>query len=239
MILANDVVVRYAHETIRVKRFEAKKGEFITILGPNGGGKTTFIKAILGLIDYEGSIKVFGKEARNLSKEDKKRIGYLPQFSFTKVDFPITVKEVIEMGGEPSYIKELGLKGILNKLISEVSGGERQRALIARALASDPDLIILDEPESSLDAKWWDRVVKLLKELNKKGKTIVVISHDTTVMLPLSTKLACINKDIFVHGKKEFVLPKINEVYGCEMNILMHGNKPHKGEKHIVVKKHD
>ncbi len=239
MIFANNVVIRYAHETIKIKRFEARKGEFITILGPNGGGKTTFIKAILGLIDYDGSIKVFGKEARKLSKKDKERIGYLPQFSFTKVNFPITVREVIEMGGEIKYVKELGLEKILNKLISEVSGGERQRALIARALASNPDLIILDEPESSLDAKWWDRVVKLLKELNKKGKTIIVISHDTSIMLPLSNKLACINKNIFIHGKKEFVLPRINEVYGCELNILMHGDKPHKGEKHIVVKKHD
>lgn len=239
MISAHNVIIKYSRDTIKIKNFEAKKGEFVTVLGPNGGGKTSFIRAILGLINYKGSIKVFGKEAKDLNKNDKRRIGYLPQFSFTNVNFPITVREVIEMGGNLRYVKELGLENILEKLISKISGGERQRALIARALASDPDLIILDEPESSLDAKWWDKIINLLKSINKKGKTIIMVSHDIGIILPLSNKLACINKDIFVHGTKEFVLPKINEIYGCEMNILMHGDKPHKGQKHIMVDKHD
>ncbi len=239
IISASNISIHYDKETFKIPSFKVKRGDFITILGPNGGGKTSFIKAILGLIPFEGTIKLFDKDVKIFDEWEK--IGYLPQFSFTKVDFPITIKEVIEMGGNKRDLsKELGLNNLLDKLISEVSGGERQRALIARALANDPELIILDEPESGLDSSWRSRINKLLEKLNKEEhKTIVLISHDLTNVLNLTNKLACINKTTFIHGNKELVLSNMKEVYGCDIALLLHGKNEHIRKDHWVVREHD
>ncbi len=240
-VYAKDVVIERGKDLFTIKRFYAKPGEFISVIGPNGGGKTSFMKAILGLVSYKGELRVFGKPSRALTEKERIRIGYLPQFSFQKALFPITLREVAEMGGPKAehYLEKLGLKGLEDKLISEVSGGQRQRALIARALASDGDLIILDEPEASLDSRWRDKVMKLLYDEMKKGKTIITVTHDLSIALPFTSRLACINKGLYIHGKPDRVVKNMGKVYGCDLLALLHGKHAHLAKDHWVVKKHD
>lgn len=223
-------------EKVYVPKFSIKAGSLISIVGPNGGGKSTFVKAILGLLPYEGEVKLFGRPLEKLDREERKMIGYLPQFSYQKLHFPITVGEVISMPGlKRDLTKELGIYDLRDKLMSELSGGQRQRVLLARAFANDPQLVILDEPESNLDVKWRDKVIKLLKKLSKEGKTIIYVTHDLTMTLKVADGIACINKDVFFHGSLRDVLGRLQEVYGCEFAPFLHA----KGIEHVVVKKHD
>lgn len=193
-------------------------GEFVAITGPNGGGKTTLIKAILNLVPlYSGEIDVFGHS----HKAAKGMIGYVPQQSEFDPHFPISVRDVVLMGRMPATIgffnrftksdqrkvnEVLDCLGILNlasRPINELSGGQRQKVLLARALVTDPKLLILDEPTANIDPPSRKQIYHILQELNKK-MTILMISHDDQHIMDVATSNVFIDKRVIYKGN-EFV----------------------------------
>lgn len=219
--------------------FEVKEGDFLGIIGPNGGGKTTLLKAILNLIPVtKGSVEIYGKPA----SENKSAIGYVPQFSNMNASFPISVKEVVLSGflsaGKPIFkytkaqnekademLKTLGIYDKKDLLVSELSGGQRQRLLIARALVSEPKILILDEPTASVDPVSSENIFEILSKL--KGVTVIVVTHD---MFAVSTKirsLACLNKTLVYHGEPELKKETVENLYNCPVELIAHG-VPHR-----------
>ncbi len=225
---------------------DVEQGEYLGIIGPNGGGKSTLLKAILGLIPLtEGKIELFG----NCSGECKKSIGYVPQSAQMDRTFPISVKDAVITGRQTPGLKpfsrysrndmniaaelleEVGILELGNRRISELSGGEFQKMLIARALAVQPELIILDEPTASVDAMSRLQIFNLLAELSKK-MTIIMVTHDLMAVSSQVRKLACLNTRLVYHGEPELGADTVNELYGCPVDLLAHG-VPHR-----VLKEH-
>jgi zinc transport system ATP-binding protein len=239
----------YYGKTVAIKNicFDVKEGEFLGIIGPNGGGKSTLLKAILGLIPITtGSIQIFGQK----TGKNKRSVGYVPQFATMDKHFPISVFEVVLTGRlKPGlspfmrYSKEdkkiairqlerVGISHLIKRQISELSGGEFQRLLIARALTVNPKLLLLDEPTASVDASSRNQIYSLLEELNKE-MTIVLVTHD---LLAISSKvgiLACLNERLVYHGEPELNENIVEKLYGCPVDLIAHG-VPHR-----VLKKHE
>ena len=211
--------------------------DFLAIIGPNGGGKSTLLKLILGLEkDESNSIKIFGqKPSKNLSS-----LGYVPQNTNINTEFPIKVIEVVLMGHvsekKPLFgygkdeiacamgaLSQVGMQEYSKTKIGALSGGQRQRVMIARALCAHPKILILDEPTSSIDAKGQKEIYELLKLLNK-SITIVVVSHDISVILEYAGKVAHINKTLSFHDisdrSKTFHTHNSNNKHFCEVELL-------------------
>lgn len=238
IIEVNNLTVNYgtvtALDNINIK---IKKGEFLGIIGPNGGGKTTLLKSLLGLINpSSGEVRV----------NDDKPIGYVPQFSNFDRTFPIKVLDVILLGTLEGKIKflhkfkkddikkaeeimnSLGILKFKDRQISQLSGGQLQKVLIARALIMDPEVMILDEPTASLDANAKTEIYNLLKKLNE-DKTIIVVSHDIGVINSYIDTVACLNKTMHYHGDDTKLSEKtLENVYGCPVELIAHGNTPHR-----------
>ncbi|RDU23503.1 metal ABC transporter ATP-binding protein [Anaerosacchariphilus polymeriproducens] len=225
---------------------EVEEGEFLGIMGPNGGGKSTLLKAVLGLIPTTtGRILVYNKDI----KENRSIIGYVPQFATMDKRFPISVFEVVLTGcirkkislfhkysskdRELAYeqLNRVGIAKLANRQISELSGGEFQKLLIARALAVQPKLLLLDEPTASVDAKSRDQIYELLGELNKE-MTIILVTHDMMAISSNVRSLACLNGDLTYHGELELNENIVNKLYGCPVDLIAHG-VPHR-----VLKQH-
>ena len=220
--------------------------DFLGIIGPNGGGKTTLLKIILGLLKPgKGNISVFNKKPR----EARELIGYVPQFLETDLDCPVNVLDVVLMGilskkkifqkynDEDLKLAEEALKfvdlwNLKNKQIGELSGGQRQRVYIARALIRKPKLLILDEPTASIDEKSEREFWELLKEINK-NTSIIIVSHDIGVIFKNVNKIACLNKQLYCHDADEMTQEILDKTYKCDIEILGHG-LPHR-----VLKKHN
>ncbi len=190
--------------------FTVDKGDFVGIIGPNGAGKTTLFRSMLGLLeDYQGRITFFGKDIRK-NRNILQKIGYIPQKNSTEQGFPATVEEIVSLGitgRRPSKnkinhaIETVGLFDQKTKRIGELSGGQQQRVLIAKALANEPELLILDEPVTGIDLKTQNKFYVLLKKLNEENKiTIIWASHDLDAVKKLANKIACVNRRIFFHG---------------------------------------
>ena len=214
--------------------FTVDKKDFLTIIGPNGGGKSTLLKLILGINTLQdGEINIFQKE--HLSQIHK--VGYVPQNTNINLNFPITVLEVVMMGQNSftqrlfGYKKEekqrafevlekINMQSFANNKISNLSGGQRQRVLIARALFSKPELILLDEPTSNIDINGCEQIYKTLEELNKEIP-IIVVSHDISVILKYASKAFYVNKKMTQHDlttmKEEF---KSIDSHICEIELL-------------------
>ena len=208
--------------------------DFLAIIGPNGGGKSTLLKLILGINHVKsGEIKVLNENpSKNLSK-----IGYVPQNTNINIDFPIKVIEVVLMGHvggkQPLFgygtdeklcamgaLAQVGMEEFFDKKIGSLSGGQRQRVMIARALCAHPKILLLDEPTSSIDVEGQKQIYDLLKELNK-SITIVVVSHDISVILSYASKVAHINKNISYHDIST-TSTKFNtkDEHFCEVELL-------------------
>jgi zinc transport system ATP-binding protein len=224
--------------------FSIEKGDFVGMIGPNGAGKTTLIKLVLGLLKpTHGIIKLFGKEIDGF--REWHRIGYVPQKA-TNFDqnFPATVFEVASMGrfakagmckqlSKDDYAaveKALGVVGMLklrDRRIGELSGGQEQRVFIARALAAEPELLILDEPTVGVDAEAQHEFYSLLKKLNKKfGLTLILVSHDIGMVSKTVNKLVCVNIAVTMHD----ISKGINEAdlhcaYSSGMELVPHHHR--------------
>ncbi len=226
---------------------EVSKGEFLGIIGPNGGGKSTLLKAILGLIPITtGTIQIFGQ---TLGK-NRTAVGYVPQFAAMNGQFPISSFEVVltgrlQQGLSPfkkytkedkdiafEQLKRVGLEHLAKRQISELSGGEYQRLLIARALTVQPQLLLLDEPTSSVDASSREQIYRLLKELNME-MTIILVTHDLLAVSSEVRSLACMNEKLVYHGEPQLNEHIVKELYDCPVDLIAHG-VPHR-----VLKKHE
>ncbi|XPV67859.1 MAG: metal ABC transporter ATP-binding protein [Halarcobacter sp.] len=222
----------YAYDRLNVIEdinLDIIENDFLAIIGPNGGGKSTLLKIILKLLKPKS-----GKMIKHIKSDN---IGYVPQNTNLNIDFPITALEVVLMGhigGKRQlfgYSKEeiscalnsleqVGMKEFSENKISDLSGGQRQRVFIARALCANPKLMLLDEPTASIDVKGQRDIYELLKNLNK-SMTIVVVSHDISVLLNYAKNVVHINKNMVYHhlknnDKKEFV----SDEHLCEVELL-------------------
>jgi zinc transport system ATP-binding protein len=229
-------------EIVKNISFVVQKGEYSALIGPNGGGKTTLIRLLLGLEKpSEGSIKLFGKEQSQFKAWDK--IGYVPQ-RVSQIDeyFPATVEEVVKMGrtakrglftresqadrdAVETAMQKMDVLNLRHKLVGELSGGQRQRVMIARALASEPEVLILDEPNTGVDMVSQNRFYMLLRELNKKdGMTIIFITHDVGVIADDIQTMLCINQTLLSCNNPHEVLScsEMSKLYGIDAHLIHH-----------------
>ena len=249
-----DVSVSYNDtHAIEGASLKIEKGDFLGLLGPNGGGKSTLIKVILGLVgNCCGTVKIFdeiickGENKRRLHPATKSSglIGYVPQNVMSQwSSFPGTVHEVVStsLASRSRMFKRLNkedhqriedtlrLTGIYElrfRKVGELSGGEQQRTFIARALASSPRLLILDEPTTGIDSPSQEKLYSILEKLNRDwGISIILSSHDLTAISKLANKLACINRSLFYHGNPENFFADesyLSEVYGYPVGLVKH-----------------
>ncbi len=230
IVQLKDICFGYGEEEVLCSiSLDIHKGDFIGIIGPNGSGKTTLIRILLGLMKPgSGDIKLFGKSLNKFKEFSK--IGYVPQKA-TQIDIttPITVEEIISLATEnkknvADALHAVDLTSKKDKLIRELSGGQQQRAFIAKALASQPDLLILDEPTTGVDVNTQDEFYSLLAKLNKTGLTIVLVSHDIDVVVNEVNKLVCLNKKLVYQGTpKQFVKDEyLEKLYGSTRRMIIH-----------------
>lgn len=215
--------------------------EYLGIIGPNGGGKSTLLKAILGLVPLSsGAVRIYGDNTHR----NRTFIGYVPQFALLNRKFPISLFEVVltgrlKQGLSPffryssedkdtaySLLERVGIASLANRQISELSGGEFQKILIARALATNPKLLLLDEPTASVDVRSREQIYSLLAELNK-SMTIILVTHDLLAVSSQVNRLACLNGQLVYHGEPELTEKVVNSLYGCPVDLIAHG-VPHR-----------
>ncbi|MCF8055972.1 MAG: ABC transporter ATP-binding protein [Desulfocapsa sp.] len=206
----------------------------ICIVGPNGGGKSTLIKLIIGLLTPDkGSVCVFGEKPEGA----RLRIGYVPQYARYDPLFPISVFEVVCMGRlggsfTGKYRRQdkrqalealsvVGLSGIADRPFTSISGGQRQRALIARALASGGDILILDEPTANIDHESEMHFFDLLTRLNQ-SMTILMVTHEVGFASSFFKRIACVNKQVVIHPTSELTGDLIRDMYGGDLRMIRH-----------------
>jgi zinc transport system ATP-binding protein len=241
LVEVRGVTFGYGRELVRDHvDLDIQPRDFLAIIGPNGGGKTTLLKVMLGLLrPWSGEVVYHlpsGPDCRG-------RLGYVPQFSTFDKDFPLRVSDMVLMGrlgsrgllrpysradraAAEEALDRLGLRGIARAHVAEISGGQLQRVLIARALVASPDILFLDEPTASIDAESRETLRGLLEDLNRTIP-IVVVTHDVTSIATMVRRIACINRRLFYHGDPELSREVMEEVYGCPVELVSHG-VPHR-----------
>jgi len=224
--------------------FSIPHGDYVGIIGPNGGGKTTLLRIILDLLKpTTGKVSILGES--NHKSQSKRRIGYVPQkASQADTQFPATVEEVVKSGRTPRlgifhYLKNkdykavkkaLELSGIYHlrhRLMSKLSGGERQKVFIARALAAEPEILILDEPTGAIDVASQSSFYHFLAELNKsQNLTVVIVSHDIDVVAKEVSNVVCLNRGLVCHGSPaDFIKDEyLEKLYGKKVKFILHGH---------------
>ena len=248
----NNVSFAYNGETVlRDVSFDIQDGDFIAMIGPNGGGKTTLLKLILGLLNPDsGAIRVMGQSARKASTD----VGYVPQDVNINASFPITAMDVVLMGKlDPGKrwarksasnrqealeaMDRLDMAAYADKRIGDLSGGQRQRVFIARALVTQPRLLLLDEPTASIDTRGQAEFYNLLKELNT-DITILVVSHDLLVISRFVKSVACVNHDLHYHHQAEITGEMLETMYPCTGDEVCPVELVAHGLPHRVLKDH-
>ncbi len=230
-----------------------RSGEFLAIIGPNGGGKTTLLRLLLGLLQPDkGRIHIFGESPKKACQ----RVGYVAQDIHINREFPITALDVVLMGRlAPGWgrhiirrkdrikaheaLEQMGMGAYCQHRIGELSGGQRQRVLIARALVAQPELLFLDEPTASIDASGQNEFYRLLRELNR-AITILMVSHDIMVLSSYVKSVACVNRTLHYHDHAEISEEMVAMMYPqsdaavCPVELVTHGRLPHR-----VLKDHE
>lgn len=226
----DNITVRYGEVTvIDDVSFCVHSGDFVALIGPNGAGKSTLLRVLLGLLKPErGKVRVATQ-----------RLGYVPQQSDLRQSHqvPLSVLEVVRLSGAPrpmalEKLKEVNMERSAKRLFSELSGGQQQRVLIARALAAEPELLILDEPTTGIDEQSQHQFYELLTGLRRKGIAIIMVSHDIDTVLNVVDRVICLSRKIVYDGSAaHFEMDKyIPRAYGEEHKILHHH---HKGAVHV------
>jgi zinc transport system ATP-binding protein len=215
--------------------------DFLGVIGPNGGGKTTLLKLILGLVKPDKGKVTFSEELHGR----KKPIGYLPQVRYIDRKFPITVMDVVLSGSimqnKPhskteikatahQLLKDMGLLEIKSRAIGELSGGQMQRVFLCRALISNPKLLILDEPDTFVDSRFEGELYEKLLQLNKEI-AIILVSHDVGTISSHVKTIACVNKNLHYHPSNIISEAQL-EAYNCPIQVISHGEIPHTVLKH-------
>lgn len=235
--------------TVKYNNFLALSGinltiaenDFLAVIGPNGGGKSTLIKTILGIIKpLCGTIKLFDK----IPEKYTFPIGYVPQFSSFNRNFPIKVIDVVLTGrlsgktnlfhryAEKDYkivekqMEKLGIMHLKDRQIGQLSGGQLQKVLIARALATEPKLLLLDEPTASIDNDAKTQIYEFLKDVNQ-FITIILVTHDTAAISSYIKSIACLNNELHFHGEPKLDNSIIRKTFGCPVELIAHG-VPHR-----------
>lgn len=250
--MMSDSIIRLEHITyayddkiiLNDVNLDVRRGQFIGLIGPNGGGKTTLIRLMLGLLpNQEGKIFLLNQPIDEFREWSK--IGFVSQKanSFNK-GFPATVFEVVAMGltGKLGYfqfmrklhrakvldaLKQVHMEDYASANIGDLSGGQQQRVFIARALVSDPELLILDEPTVGIDHQNVEHFYEILHQLNKEqALTLLLVTHDTGVMTQYATSIACLNKTLHFHGtEKEYTAlsaERLSDIYGHPVQVVVH-----------------
>ena len=217
--------------------FRVNENDFIGIIGPNGGGKTTLLRVILGLMK-----PVTGKMVFNSDLLNGNSIGYLPQMSTGDINYPVTVTDIILSGlmirkgiisrmsasdkkKADNVIDELGLSGMSESTLNELSGGQIQRVLLARAIIGNPRLLLLDEPGNFVDTTFENDFYEKLKDLNKR-MAILMVSHDVGTISSHIKSFACVNRSLHYHPSPEITNEDLL-AYGCPIQLVTHGDVPH------------
>jgi zinc transport system ATP-binding protein len=219
--------------------FDVGQLESMCIVGPNGGGKTTLVKLILGLLTPQaGQIRVLGRTPW----QARVNVGYMPQHVLHDPQFPVTVMDIVLMGrlGRPGFagffgwhnredrlaaweaLEQVEMREFSVRPFASLSGGQRQRVLVARALCSRPELLLLDEPTSNVDTLVESHLWQLLRKLNHR-MTILMVTHDLGVVSNLVEKVICVNRYVVVHATRDITGEVISDLYGGHVRMVHHG----------------
>lgn len=239
LVRMHDVSVAYdGYEALEKVDLEIGADDFLGVIGPNGGGKTTLVKAILGAVPYTGTIEY----APELFHKGERLIGYMPQISDFDRAFPISLLEVVLSGlqGRRGFcsrytkddrrkalqlLEEAGIGDAARKPIGEVSGGQMQRALLCRAVIADPRLLILDEPANFVDNRFERELYESLRRLNER-MAIVMVSHDIGTISSVVKEIVCVNRRVHRHHSNRLTEEQLRN-YDCPIQLLTHGSLPH------------
>ncbi|MBQ8863252.1 MAG: ABC transporter ATP-binding protein [Rikenellaceae bacterium] len=246
LIELHNVSVAYdAEPVLKGVNLTISEGDFVGVIGPNGGGKTTLVKAMLGQVAYSGRIDY----APEVMRDGVPAIGYLPQQNLFDRAFPISVREVVLSGlqsqkrwgvgygrGDHERVAEtlrmMDLEALADRPIGEISGGQMQRALLCRAVISEPRVLILDEPTTYVDNRFEGELYELLDRLSSR-MAIVVVSHDIGTITSKVRSIVCVNRTVHRHDSN-IITPEQLANYNCPIQIISHGNVPH-----TVLEHHD
>ncbi len=214
--------------------------DFVGLIGPNGGGKTTLLKVLLGLLPpASGEVRILKRPVH----EGRRFIGYVPQQGVFDREFPISVWDVARMGRLGSRrifrrytsaddaivaeaLRSVGMLDLRGRAIGDLSGGQRQRVYIARALAGQPKILLLDEPTASVDPQISTSIYELLSVLNAQT-TILLISHDMSAVSSYVKTVGCVNRHLFYHAERELSPEMLAQAYQCPIDLIAHG-VPHR-----------
>jgi zinc transport system ATP-binding protein len=241
VVLLEDVWVEYdGLPVLEGLNLSVRDRDFIGVIGPNGGGKTTLLKVLLGLVEpSRGLVRVLGQEPT----EARRLVGYVPQYTEFDHAFPVSVWDVAMMGRlshrgllkrfteEDRHAVEDALRQVdmlqhRERRIGQLSGGERQRVYVARALASGPEILLLDEPTASVDTRVIGSIYEVLQDLNRHT-TIILASHDIGVVSSYVKTIACLDRQLIYHESKEITPDMLEATYHCPVDLIAHG-LPHR-----------
>jgi len=242
VIEVEDVWVRLrGHTVLEGVSLAVYHDDFYAIIGPNGGGKTTLLKAILGLlVPSRGVVRILGSTEARMRND----LGYVPQFRTFDFEYPVTVREMVLSGrlgritrrprryGEEDRarteeaLETMRIADLADRQIRDLSGGEQQRAIIARALVGDPKVLLLDEPTVYVDAPTTAQFYEILDALRDR-MAIVLVTHDIGVIPEHVTRVACLNRRLYTHGTNEVTADMLEAAYHCPVDLIAHG-VPHR-----------